>query len=137
MHHPTTISAIRVVLADDSAELRAVWDRLLGRTPGLEVAAAVGSPSELLETIQRTRPDVVVLDLGMDGQDTAALIRQITREGARVIVYSGHDGARLVSALRAQGASGFVGKLEETTVLIGAIRSVAAGGEHFPSRTSV
>ncbi|MFD9082023.1 response regulator [Streptomyces erythrochromogenes] len=55
---------MRVVIAEDSALLRAGIARLLD-DEGIEVAASLGDTADVLDTVRRTGPDIVILDVRM------------------------------------------------------------------------
>jgi DNA-binding NarL/FixJ family response regulator len=55
---------VRVVLADDAALLREGLARVLTEA-GLDVAAQVGTASDLLEAVEALTPDVAVVDIRM------------------------------------------------------------------------
>ena len=60
---------IRIILADDHALVIEGLRGLLSREPDMEVVATVTSGEALLDELQYTRPDVVVLDVQMQGGD--------------------------------------------------------------------
>lgn len=55
---------MRVVIAEDSALLRAGMARLLS-DEGIEVVASLGDATEVLEVVRKTRPHVVTMDVRM------------------------------------------------------------------------
>lgn len=66
---------LRVLVVDDEADARQ-WITILLEESGAEVIAAA-SVSAALEAIEQQRPDVLVSDIGMPGEDGYALIRKI------------------------------------------------------------
>jgi DNA-binding NarL/FixJ family response regulator len=93
--------------------------RVVGETDSLEGA---------MEQIQRLRPDLVLLDLGLkDGNGLNALPRiRAQAPETRVIVLSGYGPEHVLPALRL-GAHGFVSKDTASTSLLKAIRAVLRG----------
>ncbi|UQA56287.1 PAS domain S-box protein [Polyangium aurulentum] len=75
MECPTEIHGLRVVVVDDEADARELLATLLERC-GAEVKAAA-SVAEALEAVNSMRPDLVVADIGMPGEDGYGLIRKI------------------------------------------------------------
>ena len=69
------LSGRRILVVDDEADARELLTTILGRA-GADVAAAA-SADEALTTLPRWRPDVLVSDIGMPGDDGYALIRKI------------------------------------------------------------
>jgi CheY-like chemotaxis protein len=72
---PAILNGLRVLVVDDEADARELLTTLLGQY-GAEVIA-VATASEALETLQRLKPNVLVSDIGMPGEDGYALIRKV------------------------------------------------------------
>jgi DNA-binding NarL/FixJ family response regulator len=66
---------IRVVLADDSVEVRDVLAQVLRRSPDIDLVATAVDEATLLATIEGTRPDVVVTDVRMPPTGTDEGVR--------------------------------------------------------------
>jgi DNA-binding NarL/FixJ family response regulator len=123
--------AIRVVLAEDQAIVRAGFRSLLDAEPDIEVAGEAATGDEALRQVKALRPDVVVMDIRMPGIDGLEATRQITEDPAledtRVLVLTTFELDEYVfGALRA-GASGFLLKGGEPADLLLAVRVVANG----------
>ena len=69
------LDGVRVLLVEDHPVVREVIDRLLVGF-GARVTAVAGVP-EALEALPRARPNVLVSDIDMPGEDGYALIRKI------------------------------------------------------------
>jgi PAS domain S-box-containing protein len=69
------LDGVRVMVVDDEADTRDLLSFSL-RNYGAEVTA-LGSASEALAAIQRAKPDVLVSDIGLPGDDGYALIRKV------------------------------------------------------------
>lgn len=124
---------VRVLVADDHPIFREGLRLLLSTEPDIEVVAEVDTTELALSEAQRTRPDVVLLDVDMpDTGGLAALphLLQAMPGLAVVMLTMMNDDATLAAALRA-GARGYllkgVGRVEVTA----AVRSVAAGGSAY------
>ena len=80
--------------------------------------------------VARTRPDLVILDLGLPGQGGLALLPRFVQAGLRVIVLTMHT--ELVYARRAldAGAAGYASKNIAPDALLEAVRLVLAG-KHY------
>ena len=122
------MKAIRVVLADDFAVVRAGLRLLVDSQPDLAVVAEAADGPEALREAERERPDVVVLDLTMPHTDAMATIRELTRIGLRTVVLTMHDDPAYVRAALAAGADGYVVKKAADVDLLAAIRVVSRGG---------
>jgi len=127
--------AIRLVLADDDALVRAGIGMLLSAQPDLDVVAEVGDGAAAVEAVRRLRADVAVLDVRMPGMDGVEATRRLTgdamtaalgRTVAVLVLTTFHVSEAVYAALRA-GASGFVLKDAAPSELVSAIRAVAEG----------
>ncbi|WP_354697667.1 Transcriptional regulatory protein LnrK [Paraconexibacter sp. AEG42_29] len=126
------MSAIRVLLADDQALVRAGFSALLDNEDGIDVAGVAADGAEAVDLARTERPDIVLMDVRMPRMDgleaTAAITADPALAGTRVIVLTTFELDEYVfGALRA-GASGFLLKDLEPVELLAAIR-VVAGGE--------
>ncbi len=71
----TDLSGLRILLVEDQWDSRELMAEIL-RSAGSEVTA-VGSAPEAMEALATLRPDVVVSDIGMPGEDGYSLVRRI------------------------------------------------------------
>jgi DNA-binding NarL/FixJ family response regulator len=122
---------ICVVLADDQALLRAGFRALLDAQADIEVVGEAGDGDEALARTRELKPDIVLMDIRMPGQDGLAATRAIAADPhlseVRVLVLTTFDLDEYVfEALRA-GASGFLVKDTEAPDLLAGIRAVARG----------
>ncbi len=124
---------VRVLVVDDHAVLRSGLRLLLEREPGLEFAGEAASAEEALRSLERTQPDIVLLDLqmpGMGGLEGAKRIRD-RRPGVRVLVLSMHDEADDVRRAFASGADGYLVKTAADEELVRALRAVSEGERYL------
>jgi len=121
--------ALRVLLADDHALVRAGMRSLLRDIEGVEVVGEAADGGQALALAERKRPDVVLLDIamkGMNGLEAAARFREL-HPGIKVIILSMHASEEYVlQALRA-GAAAYLIKDSATAELELALRSVMRG----------
>jgi DNA-binding NarL/FixJ family response regulator len=89
----------------------------------------VADENSLLETIERIRPDLVVIDLSLPvtGESNVALLLRKYDQGLRFIVLSVHDDQTVVAQCLSSGASGFVLKRSIVTDLVPAVMEVLQG----------
>ncbi|MGW6917150.1 response regulator [Kitasatospora sp. NPDC054939] len=121
--------AVRVLLADDDALLRAGVGLVLGTEDGIEVVGEAGDGLRAVELCRALAPDVVLMDVRMPGIDGVEATRRIVAEGlpVRVLVLTTfHHDEYVWGALRA-GADGFLLKRASPERLIDAVRTLAAG----------
>ncbi len=131
-------SAIRVVLVDDHALVRAGMRSLLGSMQQVEVVGEASSGEEALTLARTTLPDIVLMDIamkGLTGLEAASRMREASPR-SRVIILSMHAGEEYVlQALRA-GAVGYLLKDAATGELELALRSVMRGESWFSPAVS-
>lgn len=103
---------INVVLVDDHDLIRGGLRRAIERHDGLSVVGEAASVREALAVLNKTRPDVAVLDIRLPDGSGLDLCAEITERGwaASVVILSMYgDDDRLLAA-RDCGASAFVSK---------------------------
>src|SRR5437016_1578716 len=129
-------SPLRVVIAEDNYLVREGTRRLLEESAEVEVVAAVGTASELIDAVERLRPQVVLTDIRMppghrtEGIEAAHSIRA-SHPQVGVVVLSQHADEAYAFQLFQAGTAGLayllkerVGDLDE---LLRAVREVVAG----------
>ena len=125
----------RVALVDDHASITDLLTSVLQAQEGepFEVVGAAHSGPAGLELCQRTRPDVIVLDLVLPGLSGVDLLREIFRSapGVRVLIFTGGAHPTLMAEALRSGAQGLVGKSAGSQHLLEALRAVAAGGRYL------
>lgn len=120
---------IRVILTDDHTLLRNGIRSLLGKVPEVEVVGEAGNGQELLDMLEHTPADVILLDVAMpvlDGLATLPLLLSRHSE-VKVLALSMLDHEQSVSTMLAAGALGYCLKTADASELAYAIRTVAAG----------
>jgi len=117
----------RIVVADAHPIVRKAIRMSCETVPGLEVVEEAGSVSELLAACEAVRPDVVLVDLGMeDGFDAVRELVERKLAGAIVVLTDLTDGGAVLRALRL-GVGGYLIKSSALPVLGEQIRRVLAG----------
>ncbi len=105
-------SGHRVLVVDDSDDLRSVLCRRLDRTQGYTVVGEAADGHTAVDLARELRPDLVLLDLAMPHTDGLQALPQI-REAlpdARIIVFSGFNQKALTKQALATGADRYVVK---------------------------
>ncbi len=126
---------VSLVVIDDNRLLREGLAALIRSQPGFKVLAVAADITEALEKVRAHRPDVVLLDLGLESHDTVSLTATIHSEvpTARLIIMGllplQEDVADYVRA----GASGFVMKDATFDEFFATIQAVAGGAEILPA----
>jgi DNA-binding NarL/FixJ family response regulator len=121
---------VKVLIVDDHQMFAQALGGLLSGEPGIEAVGEAGSVDEALELLERTEPDVVLMDLelrGRSGIEGTREVRRLRPEAAVVIVTAREDPVLITEAIRA-GARGFVLKTRAVEDLISIIRQASTGG---------
>lgn len=120
---------IRVVIAEDQSMVRGALVALLSLEPDIEVAGDVASGADVVETVLREQPDVVLMDIempGMDGIAAAGAIREHAPDCKVLILTTFGRPGYLRGAMDA-GAVGFLVKDAPASQLADAIRRAMRG----------
>jgi DNA-binding NarL/FixJ family response regulator len=122
---------LRVVIADDQAEIRRGFRLLIDAVPGFAVTGDASDGRHAVELALSLRPDVVLMDVRMPAVDGIEATRLIcadpSPERPKVLILTTFDLDEYVYGALAAGASGFLLKNVAPAVLLRAIRVVAAG----------
>jgi len=119
----------RVYLVDDHPIVRQGLIKLIEQEEDLEVCGEAGSVSEALDAIRLSGPDVVLVDISLEGSNGLELIRTIDDLGLQIptLVLSMHDESLYAEHALRSGASGYVMKQAAAGTLIQAIEKVLEG----------
>ena len=119
---------IRVLVVDDHAMVRASLSELLSDEDDLTVVGECADGSEVVEAVERLRPDVVLMDLSMPGMNglVATEALRAVRPDQRVVVFTGDDVGVRTDA-QAAGANAFVSKSARGGALLGCVRALVTG----------
>jgi DNA-binding NarL/FixJ family response regulator len=119
---------IKVIVVDDHALFRAGLVSLLSQMPELTIVGEASDGQEALLLVERTQPDVVLLDVNMPilgGVETVQVLREKENPRILMLTISKHD-EDLFGAIAA-GADGYLLKNSEPEELRRAINLVAQG----------
>jgi DNA-binding response OmpR family regulator len=125
MSLPTTRPV--VLVSEDHADTREMLRMFLGLN-GFDVVECAQA-GEVLATIDRVRPAVVVLNGAQRGLDGPAFARQIRNRGSRpgLVFLSTQGGPAYAASARAAGSDAFLLKPVELADLLTLVRRLAAG----------
>jgi len=119
----------RIVLADDHVLVRQGLRRILAERPDLEVVGEASDGLELLELLNRIKPDLVILDIFMPnlrGIEAIHEIKKIYADLKVLILTMNRDKEYLYLAL-SEGAKGYLLKEDADKELFSAIEKVRQG----------
>lgn len=129
-----SISAIRVLVADDHPAVRAGMAAVLCQEADIEMIGEAENGERALALYREHRPDVVLMDLRMPVMDGVEAIRAIMTEfaTARILALTTFDGDADIRRALDAGASGYMLKDMLLSDVIDAVRAVHQGERVIP-----
>lgn len=124
-----TVKAVRLMLVDDHPIVREGLRAYLAQQEGLNVVAEAGSVEGALEQLEETKPDLILLDVRLEGENGLTLLAELRRRESLVrvlLLTSFLDEDYLREALRL-GASGYLLKRAGQGVLVDGVRAALRG----------
>ncbi|NKQ58988.1 response regulator transcription factor [Amycolatopsis sp. K13G38] len=137
----TGARTLKIVLVDDHAIVRQGLKSILEREDDISVIGEAATAAEARAVVERTRPDIVLLDLKLstgsntEGLDVCAELTSRYPEVGVLVLTTFLDDALVVEAIH-RGARGYVIKDVDTTGLVSSIRAVARNESAFDSRSA-
>jgi two-component system response regulator DesR len=118
---------VRILLCDDTPELRSLMRSALEAREDVQIVGEVGDGHAAVQIAADEQPEVVVLDLEMPGPDPEALLIELRRAApdAALVTFSGHRPADVAGAALDEIAL----HVPKTTDLTVAARAVRALGD--------
>jgi DNA-binding NarL/FixJ family response regulator len=118
------MTAIRIVIVDDHAIVREGIRQVFGSDTGFAIVGEASEGQGAIDLVLRETPDVVLLDItmqGMSGVDVASILRE-KGSATRVLMLSVHDDTTYVLEAVRKGAHGYVRKDTTPADLRAAVR---------------
>jgi two-component system response regulator DesR len=115
---------LRVLVAEDNADLREAICALVASEPDMEVAAETELAQEIVSLACAHDAHIVVLDLNLRDQSSVAAMRtlQLQRPDIAAVIYSGYDAADHRGRPAALEPCAYVAKSSDGVELVTAIR---------------
>jgi DNA-binding NarL/FixJ family response regulator len=119
----------KVAVVDDHPIVRQGLCQAVAREADLQVCAEASGIVEALQKIEGTCPDVLVIDLSLDGENGIDLIdyAKSRAPALKILVYSAHDEETFAGRVLRAGGLGFINKREPISKVVEAIRQVLRG----------
>lgn len=120
---------LRILCVDDHAFLAEGMKTRLGLEGDMEFVGRLESAEKLVEEVQRTRADIVLLDIEMPGPDPFEVMEDLHRRvpAARAIILSAYVRDHYIDTAVKRGAWGYLSKSDDPDTVIDAIRKVSRG----------
>lgn len=127
----------RVIIADDHSIVRSGVKSLLEADGGYSVIAELRDVIELKALADKTKPDIIILDYLMPGDDTFSIaleIKRISRD-TKILIYTGLDSSMILSKLCRSDIDGILLKQDAISELLKALRIIKTGIRYISPRT--
>jgi two-component system response regulator NreC len=121
--------SIRVLIADDHSMIRTGLRALLKSDPEVAVVGEAGDGRETIRCVEELAPDVVLLDIGMPGENGIEVARRLKGSfpQVRVLFLTMHEDPDLMREAIQAGAAGYVIKRAEDLEILNAIHAAYRG----------
>ena len=126
---------INLILADDHHLIIDGISKLLENEADINIVASCSNGKEVLEILPKTTIDVLLLDLDMpvmNGLQCAESVKKQYPE-VKIAILTMHQEKALIQRFIEFGVEGYFLKTIQKDELIHAIKTIAAGGNYFPS----
>lgn len=124
------MSGQSLILVVEDNEANQLLARAVLERDGFEVEVA-GSASEAIELLRRAKPDLILMDVQLPGQDGLSLTRQLKQDPVTacipVVALTAHAMLGDRWQALAAGCSGYIAKPIETRTLAGQVRGFLTG----------
>lgn len=130
------MAVYRILLADDHVLFREAVSKAINETEGLEVVGGVGDGLDLMATLQKSVPDLVILDLTMPNHSGLEAAKEIkaTYPRVKILILTMHKSLSCLKGALSIGVNGYLLKEDAFTNLISAIRHIKKGKEYISPR---
>lgn len=136
MREPVAVMtmAARVLLADDTPDIRALLRLVLSRQDDFEVVAEAADGSQAIAMAREHRPDLVLLDLAMpvmDGLEAIPGVREAVPH-CKIVVLSGFNADQMAAEAMSAGADAYIEKGTPPLRLVTELRRICGLREAAP-----
>jgi len=116
----------KVFVVDDHAIVREGLTLLINREADLTVCGVADEMHSALRTIESMRPDIVIVDISLNGPDGLDLLKTIRTKDPSlpVLILSMHDESIYAERALRAGANGYIMKQEATDRVLVALRRI-------------
>ena len=123
----------RILLADDHALIRHGIRNLISNNPALEVIGEVGDGEELLEFLETSVPDLLILDISMPKLTGIEAVSKVKKmyPGVKILMLTMHKNKQYFYHAMSAGADGYLMKEDSDEELLLAIKRIREGKSYL------
>jgi len=124
------MSAIKVVLADDHTLFREGMKKILSLEKDILIVGEASRGDEVVRVVERTKPDVLLLDLKMPKSDVVQTLLDVQEKfpATKVLILTAYaEDENILNAAKG-GARGYLLKGVDFATLLQAVKTVHGGG---------
>jgi DNA-binding NarL/FixJ family response regulator len=127
------MNKVKLLVVDDHPMLRGGIVSLFAKAENIEVTYEASNGAEALECIADNVPDVVLMDINMDGKLDVTTTETIKQKwpDIKVVAFSMHEEAQVIRRMLKAGASGYLLKNASHQEVLKAIDTVMAGASYY------
>ena len=116
----------RVFVVDDHPIVRQGLALLINQQPDLTVCGEAEEVHDALQKIGICKPDIVIVDISLNGPDGLELLKTVRARDASlpVLILSMHDESIYAERALRAGANGYIMKQEATETVLAALRRI-------------
>jgi len=125
-----------LLIVDDHALIRQGLHKLLASERDLHIVAEATNAAEVLDSLSRTKVDLVIMDINMPGQSGIEVLQDIRKRfpKVKVLMLSMHPEETVAVRAMKAGASGYISKDSPQEELLRAIRKVLSGSRYVSQK---
>lgn len=129
---------VKILIADDHQMFIDGIAALLKDEQGIYITAHALNGYEVIEKLKSDTPDIILMDIGMDGLNGIEVTGLITKvyPKIRVIALTMYDDHNRITKMLKAGAKGYVLKNTSKDELLNAINTVKSGESYFSKQVS-
>ncbi|MEL6898125.1 MAG: response regulator transcription factor [Planctomycetota bacterium] len=122
------MSTIKIFVVDDHEVVRAGLRATFAKT-NIKITGECNCTADLLEMVQKTQPDVILMDIRMEGGDGLNALGRIKLDfpDLPIVLFSAYDNPTYVARAVALSASGYVLKTADNEKLLSTIETASKG----------
>jgi DNA-binding NarL/FixJ family response regulator len=126
----------RILVVDDHPIVRQGLALLINREPDLVVCGEAEEAMGAMHVLASARPDVLVVDISLNGPDGLDLLKniRITYPTLPVLILSMHEESIYAERALRAGANGYIMKQEATEKVLVAVRRILSGEIYLSDR---